>query len=219
MKAPEFTAARLRGFIRWGGIAALALVLTVGCKRREDFEMLGTPPPTTLLRHWELPDFTFTERSGQTINRDDLRGKVWVADFFYTSCPGPCPIMTSRLSDLQGRLAGKEAVRLVSISLDPEKDTPEVLQQYADRFKAGPNWLFLTGDKAATYKLAQEGFKLAVADVRNSPDPITHSTKLVLVDRGGWVRGFYDGVGEDQTAKLVADIDRLLVEGQEPSGK
>jgi hypothetical protein len=121
-------------------------------------------------------------------------------------------MMTSRLSELQGKLAGREDVRLVSISLDPEKDVPDVLRQYADRFKAGPNWLFLTGDKPATYKLAEGGFKLAVADVRNSPEPITHSTKLVLVDRNGWVRGFYDGVGENQTATLLADIDRLRSE-------
>jgi protein SCO1/2 len=120
---------------------------------------------------------------------------------------------------LQGKLAGKENARLVSISLDPEKDVPEVLRQYADRFKVGPNWLFLTGDKAATYKLAEEGFKLAVADVRNSPEPITHSTKLVLVDGSGWVRGFYDGVGDDQTDKLVGDINRLLAEPESAPAK
>jgi protein SCO1/2 len=120
---------------------------------------------------------------------------------------------------LQEKLAGKSGVRLISISLDPEKDTPDVLKQYAERFKAGPNWLFLTGDKAATYDLAQKGFKLAVADVRNSPEPITHSTKLVLVDREGWVRGFYEGVGEDQTAALLADIDRLLGENATAASK
>jgi len=181
--------------------------------------MLGTPPQTTLQKYWEVPDFTFTDRLGQPVGRDDLRGKVWVADFFYTSCPGPCPMMASRLSALQGQLTGKNNVRLISISLDPEKDTAEVLQQYAQRFNAGPNWLFLRGDRDATYALAQQGFKLAVADVRNSPEPITHSTKLVLVDQRGWVRGFYDGVGEDQSAKLVGDVDQLLVGTGEDSAK
>ena len=128
-------------------------------------------------------------------------------------------MMSSRLSALHEKLAGKDDVRLVSISLDPEKDTPEVLQQYATRFKAGPNWLFLTGDKTATYQFAQKGLKLAVADVRNSPEPITHSTKLVLVDRSGTVRGFYEGVGEDQSARLLADIDRLLAETGSGDGK
>ena len=181
----------------------------VSCKREQPFVVYDTTPPATLPKHWQLPKFSFTERNGQSITQDDLRGKVWVADFFYTTCPGPCATMTSRLSALQEKLSGKADVRLVSISLDPEKDNPAVLQKYADRFNAGPMWLFLTGEKAATYELAQQGFKLAVADIRNSPEPITHSTKLVLVDQTGWVRGFYEGFGEDQTAKLLADIEHL----------
>ncbi len=192
--------------------AALFAFILAACRPGPAIEPLATPPQPTLRKHWELPDFTFTERAGQQVTRETLLGKVWVADFFYTTCPGPCPMMSSRLSALQEKLAGREDVRLVSISLDPAKDTPAVLQQYAERFKAGPNWLFLTGGKEATYDLAQKGFKLAVADVRNSPEPITHSTKLVLVDRSGWVRGFYEGVGDDQTASLRADIDRLLAE-------
>jgi len=196
-----------------------ALLNFAGCKREQPFVVYETPAPATLPKHWEVPKFSFTERSGQTITQDDLRGKVWVADFFYTTCPGPCPMMTSRLSTLQEKLKGKENVRLVSISLDPAKDTPDVLRQYAERFKAGPNWLFLTGDKTETYELALEGFKLAVADVRNSPEPITHSTKLVLVDANGWVRGFYEGVGEDQTDKLLADIDRVVAEAQSAPAK
>lgn len=184
------------------------------CKRQEPFEILQPPPAPTLQRLWQVPDFKFTERSGQTIQRADLAGKVWVADFFYTTCPGPCPMLSSRLSTMQEKLGGRTDVRLVSISLDPEKDTPEVLKQYAERFKAGPNWLFLTGDKATTYSLVQTGFKLAIAEERNNPEPITHSTKLVLVDREGWVRGLYEGVGQDQTEQLIKDIDKLL--GEKP---
>ncbi len=100
-------------------------------------------------------------------------------------------------------------VRLVSISTDPEKDTPEVLQKYAETFQAGPNWMFLTGEKKAIFDLANDGFKLSVAEERNSPEPIVHSTKLVLVDRTGTVRGFYDGINEDQTGQLLADIEEL----------
>jgi protein SCO1 len=185
-----------------------------GCKRREPFEILQPPPTPSLQKLWQVPDFTFTERSGNNINRADLAGKVWVADFFYTTCPGPCPLLSSRLSTTQEKLGNRADVRLVSISLDPAKDTPEVLQQYAERFKAGPNWLFLTGDKATTYSLVQTGFKLAIAEERNNPEPITHSTKLVLIDREGWVRGFYEGVGQDQTDQLIKDVDKLL--GEKP---
>jgi protein SCO1/2 len=193
--------------------AALLLALAVtGCKRQEPFEILQAPPSPTLQKYWELPEFALTERSGQPFRRADLLGKVWIADFFYTTCPGPCPMMSSRLSALQEKLTAKPDACLVSISLDPAKDTPEVLQQYATKFHAEKNWLFLTGDKTTIYALAHDGFKLAIAEERNSPEPITHSTKLVLVDRAGWVRGFYEGVGEDQTARLLADIDHLLAE-------
>jgi protein SCO1/2 len=196
---------------RWTLAAALFFI---GCKKREPFEILAPPPGEAAPRPalaplWQVPDFTFTERSGQTVTRADLLGKVWVADFFYTTCPGPCPMMTSRLSALQEKLGDRPGVRLVSISLDPAKDTPEVLKQYAERFKAGANWLFLTGDKTATYTLAREGFKIAVAEERNSPEPITHGTKLSLIDRAGWVRGLYESVGEDQTGHLLEDIARL----------
>jgi protein SCO1/2 len=195
--------------------ALLPLLLglaVAGCKRQEPFEILQPPPAPTLQRLWQVPDFTFTERSGQTMGRADLAGKVWIADFFYTTCPGPCPMLSSRLSAMQEKLGDRKDVRLVSISLDPEKDKPEVLQQYAERFKAGPNWLFFTGDKATTYALVQTGFKLAIAEERNNPEPITHSTKLVLVDREGWVRGVYEGVGQDQSEQLIKDVDKLLAD-------
>jgi protein SCO1 len=195
-----------------GIVAGLVALAFSACKKQEPFEILQPPPTPALQKFWQLPDFSLTERSGNTMSLADLKGKVWVADFFYTTCPGPCPMMTSRLSALQDKLAGKTDVRLVSISLDPEKDTPDVLRQYAERFKAGPDWLFFTGDKAAIRTLSEKGFKLAAVEERNSPEPIIHSTKLVLVDREGWVRGIYEAIGEDQTAKIVTDIEKLLTQ-------
>ena len=112
-----------------------------GCRKpSEPFEMLSTPPPQTLQRHWPVPEFTLTERNGKTLTLADLRGKVWVADFFYTTCPGPCPMMTSRLSEIHQATRSFDDVRLVSISIDPVKDTPAVLQQYAAKFHADSNW-------------------------------------------------------------------------------
>ena len=154
-----------------------------------------------------------TERSGETKGTADLGGKVWVADFFYTTCPAVCPMLSSRLAMVQEKFAANPDVRLVSIATDPAKDTPDALKLYAERFKAGPHWLFLTGDKAAIFELANKGFKLSLTEERNSPDPVTHSTKLVLVDRSGTIRGFYEGAGEtDDTPRLIADIGRLLRE-------
>jgi protein SCO1/2 len=195
---------------------AFAAALSLGCQRQPAFEQLDGPPPVRDLRRlWQVPEFSLIERSGKVHRLSDFAGKVWVADFFYTTCPGPCPMMTSRLSALQEKLGQREGVLLVSISVDPEKDTPEVLEEYAQRFKATPSWLFFTGDKAAIYELGNKGFKLSITEQTGGSEPITHSTKLALIDQEGWVRGFYEGVGEDQSDLLVADLERLLAEKTE----
>jgi protein SCO1/2 len=188
-------------------------LLLAACDKREAVEMLQPPAtPTPLQKYWPLPDFALTERSGQPLHLSDLAGKVWVADFFYTSCPGPCPALTSRLRDVQKELGPAPDVRLVSISVDPEKDTPDVLQVYADRFKAGEGWLFCTGAKDAVYQLAHDGFKLPIAAGTPEAGPIVHTTRLILVDRTGTVRGFYEGTTADGVRDLVRDLRALLEE-------
>ena len=175
--------------------------------------MMSAPPAREALqKYWTLPDFSLTERSGQAVGLSDLAGKVWVADFIYTTCPGPCPILTSRLGELQKALGGDSGVRMVSISTDPENDTPEVLKAYAERFKAGPQWMFLTGKKDAIYSLARDGFKLPIAAAGGDGQAIVHSTRLILVDKNGAVRGFYDGTGDIASQGLVSDVHRLLEE-------
>jgi len=121
-------------------------------------------------------------------------------------------MMSSRLSEVQQALGGEREVRLVSISVDPEKDTPAVLQQYAEKFHASPRWLFATGEKEAIYTLARDGFKLPIADPPAEGGMIVHSTRLALVDRAGTVRGFYEGGTADSVGGLVQDIRRLLGE-------
>ena len=145
------------------------------------------PPtaPATLQRYWSVPDFALTERSGQTVKLADFAGKVWVADFFYTTCPGPCPMLSSRLSDVQKELRTEPDLRLISISTDPEKDTPDVLKLYAEKFQATDRWLFLTGPKAVIYSLARDGFKLPIAEPASPGGQIIHSTRLILIDKTG----------------------------------
>lgn len=191
-----------------------ASLLLGACQKKDAaFEMLApTPAPAVLAKHWTLPDFALTERTGETLRLTDLTGKVWVADFFYTTCPGPCPMMSSRLSDVQKALGDETGVRLVSISVDPEKDTPDVLKQYAEKFKANERWYFLTGQKDAIYGLARDAFKLPVAEAPVEGGLITHSTRLVLVDKTGTVRGFYEGADEAGVKDLIRDIRRLLDE-------
>ena len=184
-------------------ILAAAAVVWLRAKHAE-------PPPGKIK---PLPDFELTERSGKTVRLADLKGKVWIADFMYTTCPGPCPMMSSRLSALQNTLLQHDDVRFVSISTNPAIDTPEVLRGYAEKFHASPDkWLFLTGDKTAIYDLGNKGFLLSVAEQRGGEEPVVHSTRLALVDKSGVIRGYYDTEGEGSAEKLIRDVTTLLRE-------
>ena len=168
--------------------------------------------PEPLPKYWSIPDFKLTERSGQPFDSTSLKGKVWVADFFFASCPGVCPMLNARMAAVHQQFATEDGVRFVSITTDPATDTPAALQEYAARFKADARWSFLTGDKTYIWNLCQTGFKLSVAESPKSPEPITHSSRLVLVDKTGTVRGTYEGVGEEGPKKIIEDIRRLIIE-------
>ena len=111
-----------------------------------------------LSKHFELPKFTLTERSGQPFDSTSLRGKVWVADFFFTSCPGTCLMLSKRMREIHGSLAKDENVRFVSISTDPANDTPEVMTKYAEGLGADSRWAFVTGPHDAVFDLSIKGF-------------------------------------------------------------
>jgi protein SCO1/2 len=175
-----------------------------------------TKPAEPLPKRFQLPHFVLTERSGQPFDSATMRGKIWVADFFFATCPGVCLDMTQRMSYIKNATLDVPDARFLSISTD-EKDTPEVLREYADRHKAGDRWFFVTGEKAKVFQLSVEGFKLAIADAPgvDLAEKFIHSTKLVLIDREGWIRGYYDGIGEKKAAeaeRLIADIKRLQAE-------
>lgn len=183
------------------GAAAAALGLTV-------LRMRSAPAPPFL---GAVPDFSLTERSGSTVRLADLAGKVWVADFIFTSCGGPCPMLSRRMASVQKSTAGRERVQLVSFSVDPLRDTPEVLRAYAERYAAdAQRWWFLTGSRDALMALVRDGFHLATDVPEVVANDVLHSTRLVLVDPRGQIRGYYDGTEEAEAARLLADIDRLL---------
>jgi protein SCO1/2 len=159
-----------------------------------------------------VPAFQLVNQNGQSFGSAQLTGKIWIADFIYTTCPGPCPMISSRMSELQKPLE-KSDVHLVSFSVDPEKDTPQVLRGYAEKLQADPaRWDFLTGPKSAIYKLSHDGFKLAVSDGSDEQGIPVHSTRMVLVDRHGRIRGYYDATEPDAVTKLLADTNHLLRE-------
>jgi cytochrome oxidase Cu insertion factor (SCO1/SenC/PrrC family) len=148
-----------------------------------------------------VPDFSLTERTGKTITREDLKGKVWVASFVFTRCSGPCPAVTATVARLQAELADEPNVRFVTFTVDPERDDPAELTKYAERYRAdGERWLFLTGPEASVHSLMNEGFKIAVSKKADGApgDEFDHSTRLVLVDQQGRIRGYYDGMPPDR---------------------
>src|SRR6266446_6509205 len=166
----------------------------------------------TVSSYGTVPSFQLTNQNGQPFGSVQLAGKIWIADFIYTTCPGPCPMISNRMSELQKPLE-KTDVHLVSFSVDPEKDTPEVLRRYAERLQAEPvRWDFLTGPKSTIYNLSRNGFKLAISDGSDEAGIPVHSTRMVLVDRHGEIRGYYEATEADAVTKLLADTSHLLRE-------
>ena len=171
-------------------------------------------PALPLKQMFEVPAFTLTERSGQPFDSATMKGKVWVVSFFFATCHGTCPLLNSRMEALQKATADLPGVSLLSVSTD-EEDTPERLREYATGQHAGDRWFFVTGKKDPVFRLGNEGFKIGLVepDAVNAKEKFIHGTKIALVDQQGWIRGYYDGVGdtaEADSARLVADIKRLL---------
>jgi cytochrome oxidase Cu insertion factor (SCO1/SenC/PrrC family) len=208
--SPSASSPGLHAFLRFGLpiIGALLLATFFATGRHERSE-------TTLRKYAAVPPFSLTERSGRTVTNHDLEGKIWVADFIFTTCPGPCPTISANMAQLQKRLAGDPRVQLVSFTVDPEDDTPDVLAAYANRFAADPRrWWFLTGPEKPVYDLIQNGFLQSVQDNHGkqlAPGEflVTHSTYMVLVDAQGVLRGFYSGLDPDGQASLWDGIQQL----------
>lgn len=166
----------------------------------------------------EIPDFTLTNQTGRSFTKADLAGNIWIADIIFTRCPGPCLDMTRRMKAIQDALPPGSPVRLLSLTADPEFDTPAVLNQYAARAGAkASRWEFLTGTKQAIYGLATAGLKLAVEEnIDRSPgeDPFIHSTRMVIIDGRGRLRAFSSEGGQsNQVKEMLAAARRLAKEG------
>ncbi len=164
----------------------------------------------------DVPAFELTDQRGQPFGLDDLKGKIWVANFVFTRCAGPCPLLSSRMAELNQKIgrAGK-GVELVTFTIDPAFDTPDVLAAYSKKLGAGPDrWKFLTGDPAAIQSLVVQGLLQPLA---KEPDGTpAHSTRFVLVDRDGRLRGFEDGNDPEVVQKLLMDMGDLIRENPLP---
>jgi len=202
-----------RGLL-WGLlIAVIATITLLTWINRHG--LIRTPPPPVLS---EVPDFRLTDQHGVTVTRADLLGSPWVADLIFTRCLLACPIMSGKMAILDRELprgeSGAPPVHMVSISVDPEHDQPDILTAYGAKFHASDRWWFLTGDRAEIAKLAGDGLRLGYDP--NPPlvplgpdDTIYHSTRFVLVDAQGRVRGYYESTEGDDLDKLEKDLAAL----------
>jgi protein SCO1 len=184
-------------------LAVLALVVACTACRQQtaSLEVLG-----------DVPRFDLISQDGQPFHSQTLAGKIWVADFIYTTCPGPCPRMTSQMREVQDAVVKVPAissnVRLVSFTVDPAQDTPTVLAAYAKLHGASPaTWYFLTGPVPALQTLDRDAFKLG-----NIDGTMQHSTRFALVDRQGRIRGYYDTSESSAIPKVISDIYALARE-------
>ena len=174
--------------------ALLACLLLSACAPSKRLPVLG-----------QVPQFQLTLQTGQPFDSHSLDGHLWVANFIYTTCDGPCPMMSHQMRGIQNSTSGTPALKLVSFTVDPAHDTPPVLAEYASHFGAdSERWFFLTGEMARLHALGLNAFKL------NSVDGgLSHSTRFVLVDRRRQIRGYYLS-GDDAFPKdLLHDIRQL----------
>ena len=156
-----------------------------------------------------IPSFEFTDSDGNLISQEELSGKIWVADFIFTTCTMACPVMTGNMNLIHKAFKNNDKVRIVSISVYPEYDTPEILKEYASRYNANTNrWHFLTGPEENVKLVIKNGFKMG-----DYEDIIFHSEKFALVDQDGNIRGYYNGMKTDDVKTLKKDI-RVLLNGE-----
>jgi protein SCO1 len=178
-------------------VSALLFTLTACTRTTPALQVFG-----------DIPQFELTAQNGQPFHSQALAGKIWVADFIYTTCPGPCPRMTSQMREVQDAILKIPDVRLVSFTIDPAEDTPPVLAAYAKTHGAAESiWYFLTGPMATLQTLDRDAFKLGAID-----GTMQHSTRFVLVDRRGRIRGYYDTSESNAIPKVITDIRALAQE-------
>jgi protein SCO1/2 len=160
----------------------------------------------------EIPEFTYLTQDSVLMNSSEIEGKVWIAKFFFTTCPTICPPMTASMKEVHSQLKDQwDELVFLSFSIDPEKDTPAQLRNYIELHDIDPvNWYFLTGDEEETHDLGVNGFFIHAMSDDLAPGGFAHSPNFVLVDQNKHIRGIYDGLVPEQRAQLIQDVHRLL---------
>lgn len=176
----------------------------------------------------KVPSFSFTNQNGKTITNKDYQGKVYVIEFFFSTCPTICPRMNQNLVHIQNEFKGLDNFGVASFTINPEFDTPEVLKVYADKYGiTNPNWNLLTGDKEAIYKLSNEGFYIYAAQNTDVEGGFEHSGNFALIDKNGFIRSrvvngnpiiYYNGItsvaektDEDGKLEEITDLKQDII--------
>ena len=177
-------------------LGALVWVLSQGTTKQEAADL----PKIN-----QIKEFQLTDQNGNIFGFQELKGKVWAVNFVFTRCQGPCPLMTERMAELQNDFSRDKNVAFVTISMDARYDTPEVLKKFATKYEADfSRWHFLTGDPDKIIEIARSIFKVPA-----DKDPEMHTTRLVLVDEKGFIRGYYDSLDTDSFAHLKKALHNL----------
>jgi protein SCO1/2 len=179
-----------------------AVLIGIACHHESDLPKL-----------FPIPEAQLVTEAGKPVRMSDMKGNVVVYDFIFTHCAGTCPMMTATMQKLTKKIPKQSPVRFVSISVDPIRDTPEVLRGYAIYARNDPRWMFLTGDRKTIVDLSMNGFKLAAGDATDSAnESVLHSVKFVVADKKGVIRDYYAATNDDAVAHVTGVINALLRE-------
>lgn len=182
-------------------VLAILLLALAGCRHEPELPKL-----------FAVPDAKLVDERGRAVSLDAMKGGVTVYNFIFTSCTGTCPIMTNNMRRLTQKVPKDAPVRFVSISVDPLRDTPPALAEYAKRVRNDARWMFLTGDRPTIVKLSVQGFKLAAGDPSPGGEPLLHSSKFAVADRSGVIREYYGGTDGDAADHVARTVEQLLDE-------
>jgi len=193
----------------------LVALLAFSCSQEKKLPFLGPKQVNAQgdTVYHQIPAFRFLNQDSVFVSEKDVEGKVYVADFFFTTCPTICPKMKTQMLRIYERYKDRDDVRIISHSIDPDFDTPNVLNDYAARLQVkAPKWNLLTGDKAAIYQLGQKSYMVSAQEDPNEAGGFVHSGAFILVDKNRHVRGIYDGTVEAEVNHLLEDMEVLLKE-------
>lgn len=196
-------------------LIVLALVGLFSCVKEKKLPFLG---PKSVNEagdsvYFSIPPFEAVNQDGDTVTNESLKGNIYVSEFFFTSCPTICPLMTGQLMRVHEKFKQEDRFKIVSFTLDPAYDTPEKLKDHAKRLDINTDqWWFLNDKKSETYALAQKGYFVTALEDSAEPGGIVHSGKVSLIDGNGHIRAYYDGTVEADVNVLINDIATLLAE-------